>query len=74
MKHGAYTLRATGRVPSVRGVKILRKRLTRVREDLRSATPVLNVKKELLIEQIVRIEAQISLVEMYLIGDIVEHG
>lgn len=65
-KHGAFSLRATGKVPSVRGIKQLRKRLARIREDLKEATPALNVKKELLIEQIVRTEAQISLIEMYL--------
>jgi len=66
VKHGAYTLKATGKVPSVRGVPQLKKRLARIREDLKGATPTLNVKKELLIEQIVRTEAQISLIEMYL--------
>lgn len=43
----------TGRVPSVRGARVLRRELTKIRAELESLTPDLNVKKALLIDQIV---------------------
>lgn len=66
LKHGAFSLRQTGRVPSVRGVRQLRQRLNRLRDDIQAITPGMNPKKALLIEQIIRCEGQISLIEMYL--------
>jgi len=65
LKHGAWSL-AKARIPSVRGVRKLNKELEGIRESLEKLTPQLNVKKQLLISQIVRTEGQIRLIEMYL--------
>jgi len=65
LKHGAWSL-AGGRIPSVRGIRKLREELEGIRMRLEEITPGLNVKKQLLISQIVRTEGQIRLIEMYL--------
>jgi hypothetical protein len=66
VKHGAWSLAQSGKVPSVRGVRALRKDLDRIRSDLEEITPRINVKKSLIISQIVRTEGMIRLIEVYL--------
>lgn len=66
VRHGGHSFAATGKVPSVRGVRQLKKDLERIRADLEVATPKLNIKKTLVISQIVRTEGMIRLIEIYL--------
>jgi predicted DNA-binding protein YlxM (UPF0122 family) len=66
VKHGAWSLARSSKVPSVRGVRSLRKDLERIKCDLEEITPRINVKKSLIISQIVRTEGMIRLIEMYL--------
>lgn len=65
VKHGAWSLKS-GKIPSVRGVRQLKRDLQQIREELEKITPGLDAKKSLLISQVVRTEAQIRLIEMYL--------
>jgi len=44
----------------------LRHRLEQIRSDIEAITPNMNAKKRLMIEQIIRTEGMISLIEMYL--------
>lgn len=64
-KHGGHTFRLTGRVPSVRGARVLKRELTRIRKELEEITPDLNIKKRLLIDQIVSATGFMKLFEMY---------
>ena len=65
-KHGAYSLARVRNVPSVRGVRALAKHLDRVKIELEKATPDLNVKKEILISQVVKTEEKLCLMDMWL--------
>jgi hypothetical protein len=64
-KHGGHAFLITGKVPSVRGARVLKRVLTRIRKELEDMTPDLNVKKRLLIDQIVSATGFMKLFEMY---------
>jgi len=66
LKHGTYSLARVRNIPSVRGVRALAKHLDRVKIELEKATPDLNVKKEILISQVVKTEEKICLMDMWL--------
>ena len=66
LKHGAFSLARVRNIPSVRGVRALAKHLDRVKIELEKATPDLNVKKEILISQVVKTEEKICLMDMWL--------
>jgi len=66
LKHGAFSLARVRNVPSVRGVRALAKHLDRVKIELEKATPDLNVKKEILISQVVKTEEKLCLMDMWL--------
>lgn len=66
LKHGAYSLARVKNVPSVRGIRVLTKHLDRVKSELEKATPDLNVKKEILISQVVKTEEKLCLMDMWL--------
>lgn len=65
-KHGAWSLARSGKVPTIRGARALGQRLEELQAELEKNTPKLNVKKELLIGQIVKTEGMICMIEMYL--------
>lgn len=65
-KHGAYSLARTKNVPSIRGVKALARYLDRIKSELEGTTQDINVKKELLINQIVRTEEKMRLMDMWI--------
>jgi len=66
LKHGAYSLARTKNVPSIRGVRALARHLDQVKVQLETATPDLNVKKELLIGQIIKTEEKLCFIDMWL--------
>jgi len=66
LKHGYFPFKVTGKVPSVKGAKYLKAELKALRAELEAITPGLNVKKALLIEQIVKARGFMRLFEMYL--------
>ena len=65
IKHGLFTFKITGKIPSVRGAKALMYELTKIRSELEAITPAMNIKKSLLIEQIVKARGFMRLFEMY---------
>lgn len=65
-KHGAYSLARVRNVPSIRGVRALAMHLDEVKSELEASTPEMNVKKELLIGQVVKTEEKILLMDMWL--------
>jgi len=65
LKHGLYAFKITGKVPSIRGARVLMHELDRLRKELEAITPAPNVKKSLLIEQIVSARGFMRLFEMY---------
>ena len=65
VKHGGHSFLITGQVPSVRGARKLKQELSRIRKELETSIPDLDVKKSLLIKQIVQAEGFASLFEMY---------
>lgn len=65
IKHGLFTFRIHGKVPSVRGARALMLELTKLRKELEAITPRMNIKKSLLIEQIVKARGFMRLFEMY---------
>ena len=66
LKHGGHSFAASGKVPSVKGVRKLKKDLEQLRTDLEKITPKMNVKKALIIGQICKAEGFILLIELYL--------
>lgn len=66
LKHGAYSLARTKNVPSIRGVRELARYITQIKANLEKATPDMNVKKELLINQVIKIEEKICFIDMWL--------
>lgn len=66
LKHGYFPFKVTGKVPSVKGAKYLKAELKALRAELEAITPDLNVKKGLLIEQVVKSRGFMRLFEMYL--------
>ena len=65
LKHGAWSLTTTGKIPSVRGRREIQRDLQEIRTELERVTPRLTVQKKLLINQIIRSEGQIRLIELY---------
>lgn len=65
LKHGAYSLARTKNVPSIRGVRALAMHLDQVKVKLERATPDLNIKKDLLIGQVVKTEEKLCLIDMW---------
>jgi len=66
LKHGAYSLARAKKVPSFRGVRALVRHLDQVKVNLEKATPELNVKKEILIGQVVKTEEKLCLMDMWI--------
>jgi len=66
IRHAAYSLQATGKVPSMRGVRALARHLDRLKSELESITPQLDAKKQLLINQIISLEEKRQLIDMWL--------
>lgn len=60
--HGAFS----ARIPKIRGIKKLKKELGKLRAQLEANVPELNAQKLLLIDQIIRSETQLRLIEYYL--------
>lgn len=65
LKHGAWSLTATGRIPSVRGMREIQRGLETLRRELERITPRLTAQKKLLINQILRCERLLKLTELY---------
>lgn len=65
LKHGLYAFKLTGKVPSIRGARKLMHDLSRLRSELEAVTPGMNVKKSLLIDQVVSARGFMRLFEMY---------
>lgn len=63
ISHGAYTKK---RKISVRGVRALNRYLDQVKVELEKATPDLNVKKGLLIDQVIRCHEKVCLIDMWI--------
>jgi len=72
LKHGIHSklFNITGRVPSLRGARQLKKDMEQLTATLEEITPEINAKKVLLIKQIVRTETLLRLIELYM----KEHG
>ena len=65
IKHGCWSLTATGKIPSIRGLRQIRQDLERIRLELERGTPSLTLQKKLLIGQVVRTEGQLRMIELY---------
>ena len=65
LKHGLYAFKLTGKIPSLRGARALMHDLDRLRKELEVITPGMNVKKSLLIGQVVNARGFMRLFEMY---------
>lgn len=65
LKSGAHSFKMTGRVPAISGRKALRTELDKIKAGLEAATSGMNVKKSLLIDQIVKARGFMRLWEMY---------
>lgn len=65
LKHGAWSLTTTGKIPSVRGMREIKQDLETLRTELERITPRLTIQKKLLINQIIRCEGQIRLIELF---------
>lgn len=63
---GLRRYKMIGKLPTVTGRRALNRYLNGVERDLMAATPRMNVKKELLIKQVVRTEGLMRLTELYL--------
>jgi hypothetical protein len=64
-KHGGYKFLATGKLPRIKGTRRLKNELTRIKKQLESDVNNLDVKKSLLINQIVKSVGFCSLFELY---------
>jgi len=56
-KHSAYHFLAKGKMPKIRGITRIKKEMQRIREELEKAASPLDIKKEILISQIIRAES-----------------
>lgn len=65
LKHGAWSLTSKGRIPSVRGMREIKQDLQKLQTELERITPRLTIQKKLLINQIIRCEGQIRLIELF---------
>ena len=65
VKHGGHSYLVTGKMPPIRGVMKLRKELDRIKKALEGNVQDLDVKKSLLIRQIVESAGFCSLFELY---------
>jgi len=61
VKPSAYHFLAKGKMPKIRGVTRIKKEMQRIREELEKAVSPLDIKKEILISQIIRAESYCSL-------------
>ena len=66
MKHGMFAIIATGKLPSVDGKERIEKHLSRLNLNLEKAVGEMSVQKELLIKQVIRCEAMMKHVEVYM--------
>jgi hypothetical protein len=68
LKHGAYSMQSfeSAKKPSIRGVRALTRYLDRLKSELESITPQLDVKKQLLINQVISLEEKRQLIDMWL--------
>ncbi len=64
-RHGAFSV-VRGKVPRIRGIRQLKRELEELRKRLEENIKDMNPKKELLVNQIVRTETQIRLIELFL--------
>jgi len=66
IQHGLWVMKRTGKFPAyIRGARILKRELQEMRKELEAITPDLNVKKQLLINQICSASGFMGLVELY---------
>lgn len=66
VRHGGHSWLASRKIPySIRGARALRRELTKIRSELESMTPDLNVKKQLLIDQVISTAGFMRLFEAY---------
>ena len=65
MRHGAHAVKPSAKVPSVRGLRALARHLDRLKSELESITPHLDIKKQLLINQIISLEEKRQLIDMW---------
>jgi len=63
LKHGIYSL---DKIPSIRGARALSKHLDWIKVELENAIPDMDVRKELLINQVVKLEQKICLADMWM--------
>lgn len=66
LKHGLYAFKLTGKIPSIRGARVLMHDLSKLRSELEVITPGMNVKKSLFIDQVVSARGFMRLFEMYI--------
>ncbi|NVM21416.1 MAG: hypothetical protein HWN68_06515 [Desulfobacterales bacterium] len=66
LKHGTFAIIATGKLPSIDGKEKIEKHLSRLSLNLERAVGEMSVQKELLIRQVVRCEAMMKHVEVYM--------
>jgi len=66
LRHGAHTYLKSGRIPSVRGKRALVRELARIEQQLRDSIPCLDIRKELLLSQVLKAHGLLGLVELYL--------
>ena len=64
-RHGAFSI-VSGKVPRIRGIRQLKRELEELRKRLEENIQDLNPKKELLVNQVIRTETQIRLIELFL--------
>lgn len=62
LRHGIHSMK---NVPSVKGARALTKYLNEVKASLELATPELNVKKAILINQVLKCEEKLNLIDMW---------
>ena len=65
VKHGCYSFKVDGKVPSVRGARKLKQELNRIREELEASVTKLSIKEELLINQVISAVGFCSLFEAF---------
>lgn len=64
-KTGMHQYLAKGKLPSIRGKRALKKHLQEIQVELESNTPNLNIKRRILVSQIVRTETILKLIETF---------
>jgi len=65
LKSGSYSFKLTGKVPSVRGARRLMRELQEAKKAIEAITPCMNIKKGLLIDQVIKAQGFMRLFEMY---------